>query len=289
MVSWRNSVAPSTPCAAQSGFRRSFPRWPRLPRGTPYCHAHWRSCRRRHRGGGRRPDGRRRKCRRAAGRDCRAGDGTACPTKPTTKSAARSTAAAKDGGLRRLKNIPEPVRTFTLEPGTDAASISPRRVRCRPRGYVESLVAGAVIGLVVFAAVAALRPFLRCRPKTLQPRSAETFSIVILPFSNLSADSSQNYFVDALVDELTTYVSRIPEAFVIARNSAFTFKGKAVDIKQIGSGARRQVRARGLYSIQPTSALGLTRSWWKRRRRPMFGRKASKKNELTCSRWKTTS
>ena len=56
----------------------------------------------------------------------------------------------------------------------------------------------------------------------------------MLPFANLSRDPDQEYFSDSVTDDLTTDLSRIPGSFVIARNTAFTYKGKAVDIKQIG-------------------------------------------------------
>lgn len=59
-------------------------------------------------------------------------------------------------------------------------------------------------------------------------------SIVVLPFENLSNDPDQEYFADGLVEDLTTDLSRIAGSFVIARNTAFTYKGKPVDAKQIG-------------------------------------------------------
>ena len=59
-------------------------------------------------------------------------------------------------------------------------------------------------------------------------------SIAILPFTNLSSDPDQDYFADGMVDEITTALSRFKSLFVIARNSSFTYKGKAVDIKQVG-------------------------------------------------------
>jgi adenylate cyclase len=57
---------------------------------------------------------------------------------------------------------------------------------------------------------------------------------VVLPFANLSGDPAQDYLTDALTDELTTSLARIPNSFVIARKTAFTFKGKPVDAKAIG-------------------------------------------------------
>src|SRR5471032_600475 len=59
-------------------------------------------------------------------------------------------------------------------------------------------------------------------------------SIVVLPFANLSGDPGQDYLVDALTDELTTSLARMRDTFVIARNTAMTFKGKPVDVKAIG-------------------------------------------------------
>jgi TolB-like protein/Tfp pilus assembly protein PilF len=68
----------------------------------------------------------------------------------------------------------------------------------------------------------------------LEPLSSPRLSIVVLPFTNLSGDPQQEYFVDGVTESLTTDLSRINGAFVIARNTAFTFKGKAVDVKQVG-------------------------------------------------------
>jgi len=64
--------------------------------------------------------------------------------------------------------------------------------------------------------------------------SPPRLSIVVLPFVNLSGDSEQDYFVDGVTESLTTDLSRINGAFVIARNTAFTFKGKPVDVKKLG-------------------------------------------------------
>jgi len=59
-------------------------------------------------------------------------------------------------------------------------------------------------------------------------------SIVVLPFANMSGDSEQEYFVDGMVEEIITALSRIRWLFVIARNSSFTYKGQPVDVKQVG-------------------------------------------------------
>jgi hypothetical protein len=58
--------------------------------------------------------------------------------------------------------------------------------------------------------------------------------MVVLPFANLGGDPEEEYFVDGVTESLTTDLSRISGAFVIARNTAFTYKGKPHDVKQIG-------------------------------------------------------
>ncbi len=59
-------------------------------------------------------------------------------------------------------------------------------------------------------------------------------SIAVLPFQNISGDSAQDYFADGIVEEIITALSRFRQLFVIARNSSFTYKGRAVDVKQVG-------------------------------------------------------
>jgi TolB-like protein len=59
-------------------------------------------------------------------------------------------------------------------------------------------------------------------------------SLVVLPFQNMSGDPEQEYFADGMVEDITTALSRIRSLFVIARNSAFTYKGRAVDVRQVG-------------------------------------------------------
>src|SRR5277367_837578 len=70
--------------------------------------------------------------------------------------------------------------------------------------------------------------------QTAPPSSAPRLSIVVLPFANIGGDPEQEYFVDGVTESLTTDLSRINGTFVIARNTAFTFKGKAVEVKKLG-------------------------------------------------------
>src|SRR5439155_10148713 len=69
---------------------------------------------------------------------------------------------------------------------------------------------------------------------TTNQMSPRALSIVVLPFTNIGGDPEQDYFVDGVTESLTTDLSRISGSFVIARNTAFTFKNKAVDVKKLG-------------------------------------------------------
>jgi adenylate cyclase len=69
---------------------------------------------------------------------------------------------------------------------------------------------------------------------TQAPVVADKPSIAVLPFENLSEDPRQEYFADGMVEDITTALSRIRWLFVIARNSSFAYKGKAIDVKQVG-------------------------------------------------------
>jgi adenylate cyclase len=109
--------------------------------------------------------------------------------------------AFADLGEQSVKNIPRPVRVYTLRPEA-VADLPPPNVL----------------------------PI----PAISQPAVAPRLSIVVLPFANLSNDPEQEYFADGITDDLTTDLSRISGCFVIARNTAFTYKGKSIDAKEIG-------------------------------------------------------
>ena len=136
--------------------------------------------------------------------------------------------AVTDLGPTALKNIAEPVRAYSVEVGVTAAP--------RKRRPVAALIALAVL-LLFGTAVGAWR-YLGPRPTVAEAAPALTpptrLSIVVLPFANLSGDASQDYLADAITEDLTTDLSHLPDSFVIARNTAFTYKGKAIDVKQLG-------------------------------------------------------
>jgi TolB-like protein/class 3 adenylate cyclase/Tfp pilus assembly protein PilF len=107
----------------------------------------------------------------------------------------------EDRGERQVKNISRPVRSYAVRPAgmkTSSATISPATEVKKPLQLPD-------------------------RP-----------SIAVLPFQNMSGDPDQEYFADGMVEDIITALSRFKSLFVIARNSSFTYKGKAVDIRQVG-------------------------------------------------------
>src|SRR5206468_10169886 len=104
----------------------------------------------------------------------------------------------EDLGERQVKNIARPVRVYRVGPRASGPQAP---------------------------GTAAIPPALPLPDKP---------SIAVLPFANMSGDPEQDYFADGMVEEIITALSRIRWLFVIARNSSFTYKGQAVDIKQVG-------------------------------------------------------
>jgi TolB-like protein/class 3 adenylate cyclase/tetratricopeptide (TPR) repeat protein len=140
--------------------------------------------------------------------------------------------AVTDLGPTQLKNISGPVRVYSLQVGVPASP--------KARGWLARWPALAAALLVaLLAAGYAWRSGLASRMFGVSVAedklaTAPRTSIVVLPFENMSGDPEQEYFADGLTDDLTTDLSHIPGSFVIARNTAFTYKGKAVDAKEIG-------------------------------------------------------
>ena len=149
-----------------------------------------------------------------------------------------------DLGPTQLKNIDRQIRAYSLQvgvaakpkPAKSAELVAPAAPTRQKRRFGLAPLAAALMGLLVVIAGSAW--FLNAnRPASVAakaPAEAARLSIVVLPFANLSGDPGQDYLVDALTDELTTVLARIPGNFVIARNTAMTFKGKPADAKAIG-------------------------------------------------------
>jgi adenylate cyclase len=120
-----------------------------------------------------------------------------------------------------------------------AAKTTHRSLRKHWRGGVFSLAGLAlIVAVIVFVQHLSLRPPTTTAsiPPAQKPASPlpSVPSIAVLPFTNMSGDRDQEYFSDGITDDLTTALSRLPDLFVIARTSAFTYKGKAAKVQDIG-------------------------------------------------------
>ncbi len=152
----------------------------------------------------------------------------------------------EDGGEQSVKNITRPIRVYSLSseaiaalPKADIRELPRLAARHTARQYVA---AAALAGALVVAGGVWWQWPLSTAPPTVTasasapaiPTIVPRLSIVVLPFANLSDDRDQQYLADGLTEDLTTDLSRISGAFVISRNSAFTYKGKSVDARQVG-------------------------------------------------------
>lgn len=166
--------------------------------------------------------------------------------------------AFEDMGEQRLKNIARPVRVYAMSARAVASlpqvpapahptSVS-RGIAARGAGLDGGRLGGSrtrpttepwtTPAEPAAAATGRLRPPLvantKFAGKLATPSTAPRLSMVVLPFANLSNDPEQEFFTDGITDDLTTDLSRIADSFVIARTTAFTYKGKPADVKQIG-------------------------------------------------------
>jgi adenylate cyclase len=137
-------------------------------------------------------------------------------------------------GEQRVKNIIEPVRAFKVQDrfGRPLAALADASGRSR-RQLVFGLVAGVALALIVAGAAWWVHTG-QLGARNEQTYSAPRLSLVVLPFANLSNDPQQEYFADGITDDLTTDMSRIEDSVVIARNTAFTYKGREADARKIG-------------------------------------------------------
>ncbi|MDH2353171.1 adenylate/guanylate cyclase domain-containing protein [Bradyrhizobium sp. SSUT18] len=148
--------------------------------------------------------------------------------------------AVQDIGDQRLKNIADPVRVYSVNVDSDLSTGDGVTGRAGPTSSGGISVAywrrAWVVALAVLIAVIFGTASFVTRWGYLQPTPAEAnrLSVVVLPFNNLSGDAGQDYIADVLTEELTTRVSRLPGSFVVSRTTAFTFRGKAFNVKQIG-------------------------------------------------------
>ena len=149
---------------------------------------------------------------------------------------ARLDLPVSDLGAIQLKNIAEPVRVFSLQVDGSATTKPTKHVAAKQRSIFVRAGAGIVaLAVILGGAWFFLGPHRTASVAPNVPTVAKAghLSIVVLPFRNLSGDPGQDYFADGVTENLTTDLSRIRSSFVIARNTAFTFKGKNIDTKEI--------------------------------------------------------
>src|SRR5262245_34513443 len=106
-----------------------------------------------------------------------------------------------------------------------------------------------------FRFVGDVRERARSEAKHGAPHLPDKPSLAVLPFTNISGDPEQEYFADGMVEDIITGLSRFRWLFVIARNSSFTYKGRAVDVKQVGRELGVRYLLEGSVRIWPSSAL----------------------------------
>jgi adenylate cyclase len=142
--------------------------------------------------------------------------------------------AVADLGPTQLKNITEPIRVYSLRVGVpvQAKPAMPTGPPATPKKRLALAPLAAGIAALIIIIAAGAWYFLAGGRST--PPVAARLSIAVLPFTNLSNDPAQDYFADGVTENLTTELSRLHNSFVIARNTAFTFKGKPLDAKAIG-------------------------------------------------------
>jgi adenylate cyclase len=166
-----------------------------------------------------------------------------------------------DLGPTQLKNIDRQIRAYSLQvgvpakpkPAKAAEPVTPAAPTPRQRRFWLAPLAATLAALLVMIVAGAWWFLNANRPPNVvakAPAEAARLSIVVLPFANLSGDPGQDYLVDALTDELTTSLARIRDSFVIAHNTAMTFKGKPVDARAIGKDLGVRYVLEG--SVQPS-------------------------------------
>jgi adenylate cyclase len=159
-------------------------------------------------------------------------------------------------GEQTVKNIARPVRVYSL--GADAIAALPASPPSadskKSSGKYLSHRWLAVAGMAAVLVVAAVLwlGFKPAKEPSLAGSVPRQLPIVVLPFANLSGDPAKDYLADVITEELTTALSRIRGLFVIARSTAFTYKGKPIDVKQIGKDLGVRYVLEG--SVQPSGS-----------------------------------
>ncbi|MBA7693902.1 hypothetical protein ES703_102498 [subsurface metagenome] len=146
-------------------------------------------------------------------------------------------------GEHTVKNIKHPVRVYRvrMEPEAEAPQVSIEEPQ-RPKPWKWAILGAGAVLIVVIAAAAIWKLYLQPAappPSEVTTEKGPAFqlpdkpSIAVLPFINMSDDPKQEYFSDGMTEEIIMGLSKVPELFVIARNSTFVYKGKPVKIQQV--------------------------------------------------------
>ena len=144
-------------------------------------------------------------------------------------------------GEQTVKNITKPVRVYRVLMEPEEAGKVLGEKKTKPRQWQKTTLMVLAILIVVAAAFAIWRLYYRPTTSPLEVASKDKMafplpdkpSIAVLPFVNMSDDPKQEFFSDGLTEDLITALSKVPNLFVIARNSTFTYKGKHVKVQQV--------------------------------------------------------
>jgi len=133
-------------------------------------------------------------------------------------------------GDQKVKNISEPISVYRVK--VDGRALPARRKNLKSAMPAWAMPVFAAIVLVLGGTAIAWHGVMRS--PTLPPVATHVPSIAVLPFDDLSPDKTLGYLGDGMSEDIITMLSRFPDLSVIARNSSFTYKGKPVDIRQVG-------------------------------------------------------
>jgi adenylate cyclase len=159
----------------------------------------------------------------------------------------------EDRGEHTLKNIADPVRIYALGPEKIAGLPTDNLPSDMPKDgwgrYAAAIAAASVCAAALWTVWSYFAPptgqptttqttlpgtLATSVPEPVRQANAPRLSIVVLPFTNMARDAEQEYFAEGMTEDLTTDLSRIPGSFVIAPNTASAYKGRAIDVRQIG-------------------------------------------------------